>query len=233
MQNRRGTAILVIIMGLVLLEVLGNVFVERVGTYSYYFLPFPLLGTYLLFRERRKRTPQYESSLNLSLVLMMLHFIGSLGIALLYNYYLHQHVNLRMALNMIYLSKGIALLLFSSVLVAAAGASFHKRPRCFTALLIIVMFLVIVSVVRVDEPARTMMDDIENIRQDEYIGDSQKSILVTESINEYNHSAKKYISGLALALAGLIAIFVIIIAERDELEKYFLELKKRIKTECK
>lgn len=222
MERDRRNGILIIMLGLVLLEVLGNIFIESVGAYSYYFLPLPLAGTFLVFRGRKKKTIQYRRFMGLSMILVMLHFIFSLAIALLYNYYFIYTQNFTGALNTIYVGGGISVLLFASVLVTSMAGTCHGNLWKYCALLALMAGLVVTSVVLVDGPSKKMMDDITNIGDDHLLSENLKASRVEETVNEYNLSTEKYMSGLALALAGTISTIVLIGTQRKTLKTIFV-----------
>ena len=207
-KNRTGAGVILLLLGMLFLTVLGNLFIDSVGTYTYVFLPLPIIGILYTFVDRKRYNGLHGSLSSFSLILIIVFFLLYLATGLMYKYFLGK-VDLRWARNVIYLSEGMWMLAHSSCIISLIGLEDGKSSRLAISAMSLSTLLVIISILLIQTPATEMMDDIEDIQDDEVSTDMQKKMKFDESVDTFREDSS--ISRLFQALAGIIVMVGVVV----------------------
>jgi len=224
MRDRTGLGVILIITGIFLMDVLGNLFTDSVGVYTYIFLPLPILGILAVFLDRKRYDPYHSKLAGLSLIMIIVFFLLYLTLGLLNKIYFIHNGNFRIGLNIIYWSEGLQVLGFFSYIISVAGLNRESLNRIAARGMIIALVLVITTIVLIQAPAEEMMEGLDDIANDENTHDSRRRAMLGNEIEEYNKGL--LLPKLPTVFAGIVTLITVIILSRDQLKgirKSFME----------
>ena len=210
-KNRTGLGIILMVIGVLFLNVLGNLFIDSVGIYTYIFLPLPILGILSIFIERKRYNPAHRSRSSFSLILIIIFFLLYLAAGLMYKYFLLTKGDLRWALEVIYISEGVWILAYASCIISFVDLENRYRKRLAISAITISTILVIASMLLIQAPATEMMDDIDSILDKDAKTDREKKIAnmeYDESVETFREDS--FYPRLAQVFAGMITMIVVI-----------------------
>jgi len=225
-KNRTGAGVILILLGILFLTVLGNLFIDSVGTYTYIFLPLPIIGVLSIFVDRRRYVSVHRSLSSFSLILIIVFFLLYLATGLMYKYFLGK-VDLRWARNVIYLSEGMWMLAHSSCILSLMGLEDGKSSRFAVSVMGVSTVLVIISILLIQTPATEMMDGIEDIQADDLSTDMQKKMKFDESVDTFREES--YNSRLFQILAGITVMVGVLVLGLKPLSEVKDNIKMRFR----
>ena len=224
MRDRTGLGVILIITGIMLVDILGNLFINSVGVYTYIFLPLPMLGILAVFLDRTRHNTYHSKLAGLAIILIITFFLLYLALGVVDKIYFIQKGNYRIGMNVIYCSEGLQFLSFLSCILAVAGLGGERAGRYAMAGMIIALVLVIMTIFLIQAPAEEMMDGLEDIANDENTADERRLAMLENEIEEYNKSL--LLPKLPMVFAGMVTLITVIIQSRDQLKgirKSFME----------
>ncbi len=221
-----GPGLLVLISGILLMEVLSNIFVGTVDVFSYIFLPLPLLGVFMIFRYRGDMTLASSRLAVLSMFIMVLFFVSHILLAGLYQYHtMKGHTDSMSALLLLYYSTPVLLLVGGII----AGFSFKENACRYVPIVLIIIFMAaaIISLLILNPGTENMVEDIDEIRSDDSMTKSTKETLINRALTDYNNSDEKYFSGIPFVISGLISSAYIFWQGRPHISSLFRGMRRR------
>ena len=227
MRDRTGAGVILIVVGIVLIDILGNLFINSVGVYTYIFLPLPMLGILAVFLDRKRHNTYHRKLVGLALILIIGYFLFFLTLGLLNKIYFIQKGDFRFGLNVIYCSEGLQVLAFFSSILAVAGLNRDRLDRFAALGMIIALVLVITTIFLIQAPAEDMMDGLNEIARDGDTHDSQRRSMLENEIEDYKKSL--LLPRLPLVFAGITTLIAVLILSREQLKQIRKSIKERIR----
>lgn len=216
MSRRTGSGLLLIIAGILLIDILCNLFLDSIGTYTYLFIPLPLIGVFYVFKDRKSYNVYHRRLSSLALVLIVVYFLLHLTLGLLYKFFFYNTENATLLFDVILLTEGLSVVSYASYLVAVS-ASEPRRRKWACPLYCLVSLLVLISVILVSPNAAGMLSDVENIREDSSISDLKKSNMFNEEISEYQDSL--LLAKLPQIIGSIIVLIALVFLGKERLRE--------------
>lgn len=201
-RERTGIGIAVAITGILLLEVLGNLFPESFGTLTYLFIPIPLIGVLYLFVDRKRFGRFHGRASGLALFLMVSFFIALLLLGFLYYLFLYRRGDFDAARMAGYGSLALYLIPMLAALTGVMGLAGERDGKILWGVMAVCVILTIAGLFLVKGPLETHMKECGEIDRDDILEKEGKKNLYEVSAREFDEDSA--VSRLPFALAGLL-----------------------------
>jgi len=227
LRDRTGLGVILIIIGILLIDILGNLFIDSVGVYTYIFLPLPMLGILAVFLDRKRHNAYHRKLSGLSLILIITFFLLYLALGAVDKIYFIQKGSYRIGLNVIYCSEGSQVLAFLSCILSVAGLNRDRLDRLALLGMIIALVLVITTIFLIQAPAEEMMEGLDDIANDKNTHDSRRLAMLENEMEDYNKSL--LLPRLPMVFAGIATLITVMVQGREPLKRIRKSIVERFK----
>jgi len=215
MREHTGKGIFILLLGILLLGVLANLFRESFGTFTYIFIPVPLIGILDIFTERKRFGPVHGRLTTFALVLVILFFLLVLLLGYLYQYSLVREADFRSVRRYQYASFAAYVIPMAASIIAVAELAGKRGFRCVAGAMVVCLLLTVAGLFLLRAPLTDHIDEVEEIYLDDVTDDNVEIHMYEGSVNRFNEESET--AYLPMAAAGLVTLVTVAWAGREPL----------------